>query len=353
MGINSDFWAGRSVLVTGHTGFKGAWLSLWLQHLRAKTTGYSLKPPTTPSLFELADVGSGMTSVIGDIRDFDLLNKVITEARPEIVIHMAAQSLVRYSYTQPIETYGTNVLCTFHLLDSVSHTPGVRAVLNITSDKCYENRESGRPYREDDRLGGHDPYSSSKACAELVTAAYRQSFVLPLATARAGNVVGGGDWAQDRLIPDFVRAIEAGRDVVIRNPAATRPWQHVLEPLSGYLILCEALYNNPSSFSEAWNFGPGEDNGQTVASIAEKLAALSGNRVRYSVDKATADLHEAQNLILDSSKARERLNWRIRLSTDRTLETTMAWYNSYFSGKRDMRELSLAQIDEYEYLPVL
>ena len=353
MVVNSGFWRGRTVFVTGHTGFKGAWLCLWLQQLGAQVTGYALQPPTKPNLFEAANVAAGMISILGDIQKLRPLNKAMTDARPEVVIHMAAQPLVRYSYKNPVETYTTNVLGTVHLLESVRKIPSVKAVVNVTSDKCYENREWTRPYSEDDALGGYDPYSSSKACAELVSAGYRRSFGLSLATARAGNVIGGGDWAVDRLIPDLIRAIENRKTVIIRNPQSTRPWQHVFEPLSGYLTLAQLLHDQGASFSEAWNFGPLGGDAQTVISLVQKVKQLSGGSLSYSVESAPGDQHEAASLRLDSSKAHTRLNWKSRLSLDKALQMTMNWYNAYFSQKSDMRELSLAQLDEYERLPVL
>ena len=357
MVVKTEFWRTKRVFVTGHTGFKGAWLSLWLEKLGAKVTGYALAPPSKPNLFEVANIAEGMTSIIADIGDYHALRAAVDQARPEIIIHMAAQSLVRFSYANPIETYATNVLGTVHLLESVRHTPGIKAVLNVTSDKCYENREWVWGYREDDPMGGYDPYSSSKGCAELVTAAYRRSYFTPttenentiaLASVRAGNVIGGGDWGQDRLIPDIVRAIESGQKAVIRNPEAVRPWQHVLEPLSGYLRLAQALYEEGLAFSEAWNFGPRDDDAQPVAWLAEKVTHLWGNRAAYCTDPATADRHEANYLKLDCSKARARLKWQPRMSLDRALEMTVAWYEAYFSGKQDMRALSLAQIAEYD-----
>jgi len=289
MVMHSDFWRGKRVFLTGHTGFKGSWLSLWLQSLGAELYGFALSPPTFPSLFEEARIADGMTSIKGDIRDLDFFIQAMRDAKPEIVIHMAAQPLVRYSYQNPIETYATNVMGTIHMLEAVRATPTVRAVVNITTDKCYENKEWVWGYREDDPMGGYDPYSSSKGCAELVTAAYRSSFFNPesyekhgvaLATVRAGNVIGGGDWAQDRLIPDTLAAFERGEPVCIRNPQAIRPWQHVLEPLRGYLLLAEKLFHAGSAYAEGWNFGPADHDCRPVDWIVALLAEEWGKGAR-------------------------------------------------------------------------
>ena len=276
--MNHSFWNGKRVLMTGHTGFKGSWLSLWLQSMDAQVVGYALAPPTDPSMFEVAEIGKGMLSIIGDIRDLKHLRAVFAEHKPEIVIHMAAQPLVRYSYIEPVETYSTNVMGTVNLLEVVRNTGSVKAVMNVTSDKCYENREWAWGYRENEAMGGYDPYSSSKGCAELVTAAYRNSYFHPekyqqhgvaIASARAGNVIGGGDWAGDRLIPDILRAITEGKAVNIRNPYAIRPWQHVLEPLYGYLQLAQKLYEEGTAYAEGWNFGPNDENAKPVQWIVE------------------------------------------------------------------------------------
>ncbi len=278
--VSPAFWKGKRVLVTGHTGFKGSWLSLWLQSMDAQVVGYALAPPTNPSLFEVAEVAKGMTSIIGDIRDLEHLRRVFAEHKPEIVIHMAAQPLVRYSYIEPVETYSTNVMGTVNLLEAVRSTGSVKAVVNVTSDKCYENREWVWGYRENEAMGGYDPYSNSKGCAELVTSAYRNSYFHPekygthgvaIASGRAGNVIGGGDWAGDRLIPDIVRAIMQGKPVNIRSPHAIRPWQHVLEPLSGYLVLAQKLYEEGAAYAEGWNFGPNDEDAKPVQWIVEKL----------------------------------------------------------------------------------
>lgn len=351
-------WKGRRVFVTGHTGFKGGWLSLWLQSMGADVHGYALQPPTNPSLFNVAGVERGMAShTIGDIRDYESLSAAIARVRPDVVFHLAAQSLVRYSYQQPIETYATNVMGTVHLLEAARVTPGIKAVVNITSDKCYENRESSlgsqglhhsQGYREDEPMGGHDPYSSSKGCAELVTAAYRHAFLanagVPVATARAGNVIGGGDWAADRLVPDLLRAIDSGTKLAIRSPRAVRPWQHVLEPLSGYLALAERLYAEGAAVAEAWNFGPSEEDVQTVQWIVEHLASRRPG-LSWTHD-ASPQPHETGYLKLDSSKARVRLGWKPRWRLQAALDKTLDWHEAWRRGD-DMRETTLSQIAEY------
>ena len=347
--IDPSFWKGKRVFVTGHTGFKGGWICLWLKHLGVEVIGYSLEPATVPSLFEAADVGEGMQSIFGDIRDHAKLSKAISESKPDVVIHMAAQPLVRYSYAQPAETYEVNVMGTVHLLEGVRATPSVKAVVNVTSDKCYENQERVRGYSENEAMGGIDPYSSSKGCAELVTSAYRQSFFEPagiaLASARAGNVIGGGDWAADRLIPDFFRAMDAGEALNIRSPKAVRPWQHVLEPLSGYLMLAEQLYSNGSSFAEGWNFGPSDDDSRTVSWIVERMAEMRKD-INWQCDEAP-HLHEANLLILDSSKARRKLNWQPLWRLQTALQKTLEWHEAWRNAE-DMRAVSLAQINDYQ-----
>jgi CDP-glucose 4,6-dehydratase len=349
LGMNPAFWSGRRVFITGHTGFKGSWLSLWLQELGAQVTGYALEPPTQPNLFELARLGSAMTSVIGDIRDLPTFRAALIDARPEVVFHLAAQPLVRESYRDPVGTYATNVLGTVHLLEALRHTPGVRAVVNVTTDKCYENREWLWPYRENEPLGGADPYSSSKACVELVTAAYRTSFLntagIHLASARAGNVIGGGDWATDRLIPDFLRALDENRTLKIRSPQAIRPWQHVLEPLGGYLILAEKLHESGAEFAEAWNFGPDDNDARPVRWIVEHLGLQMPN-ADWQAD-ATPQPHEANALKLDSSKSRARLGWRPRWDLETALNQTLAWHLAWRQGA-DMTAFSLRQIHAYE-----
>jgi CDP-glucose 4,6-dehydratase len=357
MAMNPTFWQGKRVLLTGHTGFKGSWLSLWLQSMGAMVTGYALAPPTKPSLFEIADVSQGMTSVIGDIRDLAKLQTVFAEHRPEIVIHMAAQPLVRYSYQNPVETYSTNVMGTVHLLEAVRNTPGVKAVVNITTDKCYENREWVWGYRENESMGGFDPYSNSKGCAELVSAAYRSSFFnadsyaqhgVATATVRAGNVIGGGDWAQDRLLPDVLAAFEQGRRVNIRNPNATRPWQHVMEPLRGYLMLAEQLFEHGPSFGEGWNFGPNDEDAKPVGWIVEQMAGLWGADAQWQIDTGEHP-HEAHYLKLDISKARTRLNWHPALRLKDALALIIDWSKQRAAGA-NMRQLTLNQLQAYQAL---
>lgn len=352
--INAEFWSGKRVLITGHTGFKGGWLSLWLQSMGAKVTGYSLPPPTQPSLFEIARVGEGMTSIIGDIRNPDQLQAVFCEHCPEIVFHMAAQPLVRYSYEEPVETYATNVMGTVHLLEAIRQTGGVRAVVNVTSDKCYENREWVWGYRENEPMGGYDPYSSSKGCAELVANAYRNSYFNPatyeqhgiaLASARAGNVIGGGDWAPDRLIPDTMRAMQAGEPVKIRSPYATRPWQHALEPLSGYLQLAQKLFEEGTNYAEGWNFGPNDEDARSVQWIVEQLIRQWGEGAHWELD-TNLQPHEAHYLKLDCSKAKSRLGWQPQWSLTKTLNAVVEWHRAYLD-KTDMRSMTLQQIKTF------
>jgi len=355
--MNSEFWRGKRVLVTGHTGFKGSWLTLWLQSMGAHVIGYALTPPTELSLFEAADVASGITSIIGDVRDLAHLHAVFEEHRPEIVFHMAAQALVRYSYNEPVETYSVNVMGTVNLLEAVRCSDSVKSVVNVTSDKCYQNNEWEWGYRENEPMGGHDPYSNSKSCSELVTASYRNSFFnsekyeqhnVALATARAGNVIGGGDWAEDRLIPDIMRAIMRGEQVNIRNPNAIRPWQHVLEPLSGYLLLAQNLYEKGPEFAEAWNFGPNENDAQSVQWIVKKLTHTWGEDANWKLD-VSEHPHEAHYLKLDCSKAKSRLNWKPNWRLENALLAIIEWYRAYLEGV-DMREITLQQINLYKAL---
>lgn len=352
--MDTGFWQGRRVLLTGHTGFKGSWLALWLQKMGADVTGVSLDPPTRPSLYEQARVAEGMRSLRADIRDQQALLDIFREARPEVVFHLAAQSLVRRSYQEPVETYASNVMGSVHVLEAVRSTPGVKVVVNVTSDKCYENQEWVWSYRETDPMGGYDPYSSSKGCAELVTAAYRNSFFNPrshadhgvaLASVRAGNVIGGGDWADDRLIPDIMRAIEAGMPVRIRNPNAIRPWQHVLEPLSGYLALAEKLYSAGPEFAEGWNFGPADTDARPVQWIVDRLTRIWGEGASWELD-GDSHPHEAGYLKLDISKVRSLLDWQPRWTLHQALEKIVDWQRAARSGA-DMREVTLAQIDTY------
>ena len=353
MSILNDFYRSKTVLITGHTGFKGSWLSLWLQSAGANVVGYALHPPTVPSLFVTANVASAMTSIMGDVRDFPALLSVFKKHQPEIVIHMAAQPLVRYSYDNPIETYSTNVIGTVYLLEAVRQTASVRAVVNVTSDKCYENREWVWGYRESDPMGGYDPYSSSKGCAELVTAGYRNSYFNPdqyaehrvaLASARAGNVIGGGDFTQDRLIPDIMRAIVAGKSVSIRNPKAIRPWQHVLEPLSGYLMLAQKLYEEGATYSEGWNFGPNDEDAKPVSWVVERITQMWGEGATWVFDESGNNPHEAHYLKLDCSKAKARLHWHPRWSLEHTLRQIIEWHKS---GQNDSKDITMRQIESY------
>lgn len=352
--VNSAFWKDKRVLLTGHTGFKGSWLSLWLQSMGSQVVGYALTPPTNPSLFQVAEVGSGMTSIIGDIRDLNQLHAVLATHRPEIVIHMAAQALVRHSYIEPVETYSTNVMGTVNLLDAVRRTSSVRAVVNVTSDKCYENREWAWGYRENEAMGGYDPYSNSKGCAELVTAAYRNSYFHPekyaehgvaVGSGRAGNVIGGGDWADDRLIPDILRAITEGKPVNIRNPHAVRPWQHVLEPLSGYLLLAQKLYEEGTAYAEGWNFGPQAEDAKPVQWIVETLTRAWGDGASWSLDGGDHP-HEAHYLKLDCSKASGKLHWHPRWHLEQALDAIIEWHRADQDGQ-DMRKTTIRQIDAY------
>jgi len=348
--VNADFWSGKRVFLTGHTGFKGSWLSLWLQSLGSEVTGYALTPPTFPSLYAVADVAQGMTSIIANILDLPKLQETMQAARPDIVIHMAAQALVRQSYAQPVETYATNVMGTVHVLESVRNTPSVKAVLVVTTDKCYENKEEMyRAYHEHEPLGGHDPYSSSKACAELVTAAYRKSFLeqqgIAVATARAGNVIGGGDWAAGRLVPDILKAFEQNAFVQIRNPNATRPWQHVLEPLCGYLLLAEHLFAKGPAYAEAWNFGPNEEDARPVKWLVDQLALTWGNGAAWLQDPDQHP-HEANYLKLDISKAKARLGWTPSWSLQTAIQNITQWHRAWL-GQEDMKKLCLYQILQY------
>lgn len=351
---NPDFWTGKRVLVTGHTGFKGSWICIWLSTMGARITGLSLDPDTTPSLYDIAGVSRFLEADLRcDIRDAGRLRDAVLSAEPEIVLHLAAQPLVRRSYSDPLATYATNVMGTAHLLEAVRHTPSVKVVVNVTTDKCYENREWVWAYREDEAMGGHDPYSSSKGCSELVTAAYRRSFLaaagVGVATARAGNVIGGGDWSADRLVPDFLRAIDRNETLVIRSPEATRPWQHVLEPLSGYLLVAEALWRDNVGFAEGWNFGPDEDDAKPVRWIVETLHALLP-QTRWEIFDGERP-HEAGMLTLSSSKARVRLKWQPRWRLRRALEATVQWHDAWTRGQ-DMAELCREQIGSYLDSPV-
>jgi CDP-glucose 4,6-dehydratase len=348
------FWRGKKVFLTGHTGFKGSWLSIWLNSMGAEVTGYALKPPTKPSLFELARLARSMRSVIGDIRDMRRLEKAVLSAGPAVIIHMAAQPIVRESYVNPRETYETNVMGTVNLFEAARKCGSVRAILNVTTDKCYENKERQLGYKEGEPLGGYDPYSSSKACSELVTSAYRNSFFNPkdhsrhgvaLASARAGNVIGGGDWAADRLIPDIIRAALKGEKVLIRNPGAIRPWQHVLEPLSGYLMLVETLYRHGPRFAGAWNFGPDAGDAKDVEWLVRRMFRDWRDGPGYSIDKGRHP-HEARYLRLNSSKARAQLGWTPRWHVGQAIDKIIEWTLAY-KRKEDMHKFSLKQIEAY------
>ena len=350
-------WQGRRVFLTGHTGFKGSWLALWLTQLGAQVRGYALDPWTQPNIFTTAGVGGLVEDIRGDVLDLSRLRASMADFAPEVVFHLAAQPLVRRSYVDPVGTYAANIMGTVHLLEAVRQTPGVRAVVCITTDKCYDNKEWVWPYRETDALGGYDPYSSSKACAELVTAAYRTSYFpvgsmhdqrVAVATARAGNVIGGGDWSEDRLIPDLVRGFAAGEPVRIRRPLSIRPWQHVLEPLHGYLLLAEGLLQGETAFASAFNFGPSDEDAWTVEQIATKMASLWGDGAGWIRD-ADPGAHEAGYLKLDSSKARAKLKWRPKLSIECALEWTANWYRSWTLGA-NMQVLTLEQIARYQGL---
>jgi CDP-glucose 4,6-dehydratase len=344
--LSSSFWSGKRVLITGHTGFKGGWLSIWLLRLGAKVAGYALPAATEPNLFGLARVSDHMQSESGDVRDLEHLTDFVSDFQPDIIIHMAAQSLVRPSYDDPIETFSTNVIGTVNILEAARASGSVGAVVNVTTDKCYENLEREAGYTEDEPLGGHDPYSSSKACAELVTASYRRSFSLAVASARAGNVIGGGDWAEDRLLPDMMRSFMAEKLVSIRNPASTRPWQHVLEPLHGYLSLAEHLYTS-SDFAEAWNFGPDDDDARPVEWIANHVTKLWGGSASWINTADESQPHEAGFLRLNCDKAKGRLQWQPRMDLSQALKWTVDWYKAYQQGD-DVRALTENQIEHYE-----
>ncbi len=347
--IDKGFWKGRRVFVTGHTGFKGSWLCLWLHELGAEVKGFALEPPTTPSLFNEARIAELVESEIGDIRDLDRVTQSINDFQPDILIHMAAQPLVRYSYDAPIETYAVNVLGTAHVLEAAKLCGSIKSVVSVTTDKCYENKEWVWAYRENEPMGGHDPYSSSKGCAELVTASYRRSYYeekgIGLASARAGNVVGGGDWALDRLIPDILRAFEKEQPVVIRSSNAVRPWQHVLEPLSGYLVLAQRLFEKPGDFAEGWNFGPNEEDAKPVSWILDRMVdAWPGSS--WQLDQATNNPHEANYLKLDISKAKSKLDWQPTWDLKHTLENIVKWHRAWLSSD-DIQAFSKIEINEF------
>ena len=346
--IDQGFWQGKRVFLTGHTGFKGSWLSLWLASLGAEVRGYALNPPTSPSLFNEAKVDRVIDSQIGDIRDQEALHESMTTFNPDVLIHMAAQPLVRYSYDAPIETYEVNVIGTAKVLEVARNCAKLKAIVNITTDKCYENDERSQGYKENDPMGGHDPYSSSKGCAELVTLAYRRSFLqdqgVSLASVRAGNVIGGGDWADDRLIPDILRSFEKKEPVVVRNPKATRPWQHVLEPLSGYLTLAQKLYKDQKKYAGGWNFGPNDNDAKPVDWILDQMISKWPNS-SWKLD-VSSNPHEAGFLKLDISKAKSQLGWQPVWELNRTLEKIIGWHRSWLS-QEDMQAVSLTEIEEY------
>ncbi len=354
LGMNESFWKNKKILITGHTGFKGSWLTIWLKKLGADITGFSKSVPTNPSLFEIANIENDIKSVIGDIQNYEFLKETISKCEPEIVFHMAAQSLVIKSYSNPIDTFSTNVMGTVNLLYAIKETKKPKIVVNVTSDKCYENNESLEGYNEDDPMGGYDPYSSSKGCAELITKSFRKSFFssnsennIGLASVRAGNVIGGGDWAENRLIPDIIRAIKNKENVNIRNPNALRPWQHVLDPLNGYISLAEKLWDNQTKYSEGWNFGPEKNEVKPVSWIIEKFNDLWKNKINWIV--VNDELHEANNLILNCEKAKSKLGWNLKINTETALKWTIEWYAKYFDGD-DMKKITEEQITKFQNL---
>ncbi len=355
--LNRDFWTGRNVFLTGHTGFKGAWMSLWLSSIGAKVTGYALAPPTQPNLFDQANASDSLNSIVADIRDFASLKHALAECKPDVVIHMAAQSVVKRGYDDPIETYSSNVMGTVNLFEAIRQLKRPCVIVNVTSDKCYANRETIWGYRENDPMGGHDPYSNSKGCAELVSSAFRDSYFSPelysehhiaLGTARAGNAIGGGDWTSDQLIPDLVRSFLSEKSCAIRNPLATRPWQFVLEPVRGYLMLAERLAQDPAKFSTGWNFGPADDDAKPVSWIADYLSHAWGGNAAWHQDKSSHP-HEAHYLKLDASKAKTFLNWHPALSLSQALSWIVEWYRSFQVGT-DIRRFTCEQIERYEAL---
>lgn len=347
--VNKNFWNNKKVLITGHTGFKGSWLSLWLQHMKSNVYGLSLPPTKKLNLFSEIQVNKKMSSYFINICNYKLVEKYIKKIKPEIIIHMAAQPLVRYSYKNPIETYSTNIMGTLNILEAVRKVSSVKAVVNVTTDKCYENNDKFKSYKESEALGGHDPYSSSKACSELVTNTYRKSYYqmhnVAIASARAGNVIGGGDWSNDRLIPDIIRGFEKKKTVLIRYPNSIRPWQHVLEPLSGYLILAEKLYSKGQRFTGAWNFGPNKIDAKNVKWIAKRMSQLWGENPSWKSDKGFHP-HETKYLILNCSKAKKYLNWRTKIKLDTSLKMVVDWHR-HFLLKKNMRNFTLNQIKDF------
>jgi CDP-glucose 4,6-dehydratase len=360
--VDKKFWKGKKVFITGHTGFKGSWLCLWLHSLGAELTGFSLEPPTKPNMFNLCNIKKITNTIIGDVRNFQHLKSSLSTADPDIVFHMAAQPLVRASYDNPVETYETNTMGTAHLMEGIRELDHkkARVVINVTTDKCYENKEWNWGYRENEPLGGYDPYSNSKACSELVTHAFRNSYFNPkayeihqvaVATARAGNVIGGGDWATDRLIPDCFRSILKGEKITIRNPHATRPWQHVLEPLSGYITLAEKMYKEGDKYSEAWNFGPNEEGEQTVEWIVKKVCEKWGDQASYTVLEESS-VHEAHFLKIDCSKARFILGWRPRWEIEEAIDKIVEWQRAYKNGE-NLKAISLKQLEQYSNTKIM
>lgn len=345
-----EFWNGKRVLITGHTGFKGSWLAFWLKMLGAKVCGFSLAPETQPNLFENLKLAGEIESIIGDIRNLSDFEKILQDFQPEIIFHLAAQSLVRRSYRQPVDTYTTNVIGTINILEAARQTDSVKSIVIVTTDKVYENKERHRAYRENERLGGFDPYSNSKACAELAVSAYRNSFFgeseTLIATARAGNVIGGGDWSEDRLLPDVFRSLVFGEKLEIRNPASIRPWQHVLEPLEGYMKLAEKLFRGERGSAEAWNFGPSEEDAKPVGWILEKIKQIWDENVNWKIAGGVQP-HETGILKLDSTKARNELEWLPKLSLDEAVKLTAEWYRA-FRDEKDLIELTGAQISFYQ-----
>ncbi len=349
--MNEKFWKNKKILITGHTGFKGSWLTIWLKKLGADVTGFSKSIPTNPSLFEIANVQKDIKSIEGDIQNYEILKETISKSEPEIIFHMAAQSLVIKSYSDPIETYSTNIMGTVNLLCAVKETKKPKVVVNVTSDKCYENNESLDGYKEDDPMGGYDPYSSSKGCAELITKSFRNSFFssntennVALASVRAGNVIGGGDWAQNRLIPDIIRSIKNKEMIKIRNPNSIRPWQHVLDPLHGYIKLAEKLWED-KTFSEGWNFGPDKKEVKPVSWIIEKFNELWKDKIIWKIENG--EFHEANNLILNCQKAKTKLQWNSKININTALKLTIEWYEKYFDNE-NMRKITEEQIEKFQ-----
>ena len=349
--MDKIFWKGKKVFITGHTGFKGSWLSIWLASSGAKVTGYSLEPETNPSLFKSCAIEKKINSVIGDIRNQLKLKQTILEAQPDIVFHLASQALVLKSYENPLETYETNLMGTVNILNVIRDVPSVKAFINVTSDKCYANDENLKAFNENDPMGGSDPYSSSKACAELITAAYRASFFkdsVAIATARAGNVIGGGDWAENRIIPDFIKKIQQKQKLVIRNPESIRPWQFVLEPLNGYLILAEKLFQNGIDYAESWNFGPNKQDDKTVEWLITEVNKEYGDKNNFKIVSNKEPFHESKYLKLDCSKSIGKLNWSPKLSIEKAILMTCAWYKNFYTDKQDIYSFSVEQIKQYE-----